>query len=177
LFILHRDRSLFLLHQHFFLTCFIISSFSHLKRLKMKKQVYGAVAGGATLFLTGYLIYVIIFNGGPAFVNGDGAASASRSATMYPVIILMEIVYGLLLTFILARQSGASTVMNGVIVGAWIGLLLGTTMGMWSYATTTMITINGIFYYAATFAIRFAIAGGVITWVLSKVKDTPKAAA
>lgn len=137
----------------------------------MKKQILGALAGGAALFFTGYLIYVVIFQNDPSFINGEGAAAGARNPPMYPVIIIMEIFYGLLLTLLFSKWAGISTFKGGFTGGAWVGLLIGLTFGMWMYGVTTLANVNGIFYYAITFAVRFAVAGGVIGWVLGKVKD------
>ncbi|MCF8247043.1 MAG: hypothetical protein K9J37_18970 [Saprospiraceae bacterium] len=137
----------------------------------MKKQILGALAGGAALFITGYLIYIIIFQNDPSFIDGEGAAAGARNPPLFPVIILMEIGYGLLMTLIFSKWANISTFKGGLWPGAWLGFLIGMTFGMWMYGVTTLANVNGIFYYALTFAVRFAVAGGAIGWVLGKVKD------
>lgn len=136
----------------------------------MKKHLLGALAGGATLFLTGYLIYVLLLPN-PSFAMGEGAQACMRTAFNYPMIVLMEICYGLLLTLIFNKWAGITSFNGGLSAGAWIGFLLGLTFGLWEFSVTTMTTAGGIFYEAITFAVRFALAGGVVGWLLGKVKD------
>ena len=136
----------------------------------MKKYLFGSVAGGATLLITGFIIYIIIFQDSPTFIYGEGADACTREL-IFPVIALMELFYGLLLTMIFSKWASISTFKGGLSAGGWIGVLIGLTFGMWMFATTTLINAGGIAYYAITIGVRFALAGGVVGWVLGKVRE------
>ena len=113
----------------------------------MKKNILGALVGGLTLFGTGAIIYLLLFPQ-PAYLIEKGVDSCLREQEVIPLIITMEIIFGLLLTIIFNRWAGITNPQSGLAAGAGIGLLLGLTIGMWEYSTTTIFTVYVIPFYA-----------------------------
>ena len=132
----------------------------------MKNKVLAVIGGTIALFGLGYLIYVIIF-GDATFMLGSGAEAASKDLNI-GVIILMEALYALLLTIIFSKWAQIKTFSTGAKAGFIIGLLVGLCGSLELYATTTLTTAEGIAYSGITWAIRWAVAGGVIGWLLGR---------
>lgn len=130
-----------------------------------KKIILATLAGGATLFALGFLIYVLAF-GDATFYKAEGAAAIEKNPIEFWAIILMELLYGLLLTLVFSRWAGIKTFAGGLKAGAWIGFLIGTCIGLEIFATANWILLSGVVFNALTFAVRFAIAGGVVGLVL-----------
>jgi hypothetical protein len=83
-----------------------------------------------------------------------------------PTIILMELVYGLLLTIILIWK-GSGNFSSGLSAGALVGLLIGFTFGLDLFSTTDLVNFNYVLFSAVTYAVRYGLAGGVIARVIS----------
>ena len=132
----------------------------------MKNNVLAVLGGTVALFGLGYLIYVVIF-GDATFMQGSGAEAASKDLN-FPVIIGMEVLYAVLLTIIFSKWANIKTFATGAKAGFIIGLLVGLCGSMELYATTTLVSTEGVAYSAVTWAVRWAVAGGVIGWLLGR---------
>ena len=91
--------------------------------MNTQKILIAAVAGAATLFATGYVIYILIF--GDSTIGMEQAAEGVFSGTFnFSGIIVMELLYGLLLSVTLnwKHTNGFS---SGLIPGGLIGALVG----------------------------------------------------
>ena len=135
------------------------------------KTLLAALAGGLTLFALGYLIYMVIF-GNADFYMAPGEKAGMRADLVLWPIILMEILYGLLLAITFGRLAGISTFSGGLKAGAVIGLLLGACVGLDYFATTAFYSLTVVLFWGITYAIRFAVAGGVAGMVLGSGKGS-----
>jgi hypothetical protein len=135
----------------------------------MKRYLIGTLAGGASLFLVGYLIYVVLIPN-PKFANGPEAALAVRAAPYLPPIIVAELVFGFLLTRALTKSGAMGNVGSAIKTGALIGGLIALASSLLTYGTTGLNTAEGVLYEAVTWAVRWAIAGAVISMVVGKEK-------
>ncbi len=133
----------------------------------MKNKIIAVLGGTVVLFGLGYLIYVVLF-GEAEFLMTDGIKAAGREEHLFPYIILMEILYATLITIIFSKWAQIKTFSTGAKAGLIIGLLLGACFGLDLFATTTLLTGTGVVFWAITFAIRYAFAGGVIGWLLGR---------
>ncbi len=137
--------------------------------MNTQQTLLGTLAGALGLFVSGYLIYVVLFHESmPLFSDGDGAASVARDAVDFPLIILMEVIFGFLLTYIFGRWAGIKTVAGGAKAGALLGLLIGLATGLLIHAQSTLTSLSGVAFGAVTYAIRFGIAGALVGWVLGR---------
>lgn len=134
--------------------------------MDFKQIAGGAIVGAITLFGLGFLMYEIMGGGAQLF---DGSADGLRSEVLKGPIFLIDLATALLVTVIYNRWAGIKTFAAGAKNGLWIGALLGVIVQLDFYACTEVAPLNTVFFYAATHALRMAIAGGVIAWVLGKL--------
>lgn len=134
--------------------------------MNIQKTIFGTIAGFVGLFGLGYLIYIVLLSGMNASIATADAEGVMRE--YFPGIIAFEVLFALLVTMIFQKWAGIKTFNGGLKAGAWIGLLIGLCVSLWMYSTTTLVTGDIIWWYALTFAIRFAVAGGLIGWVLGR---------
>lgn len=132
----------------------------------MKNQILAIIGGTIALFGLGYLIYMVLFVDA-TFQLGPGAKEASTELNV-PFIILMEALYALLLTIIFSKWAQIKTFSAGAKAGLIIGLIIGAAVNLELFATTNLTTMAGIAYGSLTFGIRYAVAGGVIGWLLGR---------
>jgi len=134
--------------------------------MNAQKILIAAVAGGITLFATGYIIYVLIF-GASSIGLTDGASSVllPSDQVKFSGIIAMELLYGLLIAATL-NWKGGSGFGSGLIPGALLGLLIGFTFGLDLYSTTHLVDFNYVIFSGLTYGVRFCLAGGVVALVL-----------
>ena len=131
----------------------------------MKNKILAILGGTVALFGLGYLIYVIL---GYNALNGPGVESIIGELNL-PAIILMEVLYATLLTIIFSRWAQIKTFITGAQAGFIIGLFLGALPTLELFSTTTGLTdLTGVLTAAVTFGVRFAVAGGVIGWLLGR---------
>ena len=130
----------------------------------MKNKIIAVLGGTVVLFGLGYLIYVVLF-GDADFQMTESAKLVARDEPQFPFIILMEILYATLMTIIFSKWAQIKTFSTGAKAGLVIGLLIGLCFGLDLFATTTLVTGTGVAFWAVTYAIRYAIAGGVIAWL------------
>lgn len=136
----------------------------------MKKLLIGTLAGGLTLFLLGYVIYVVAMPN-PEFAHGPAAAAANRETPDIAHIIIGELLFGFLLTYILHTWAAISTPAAGAKAGALLGGVIALAFSLLMFGTTNIITIQGCLYEAVTWVVRWAVAGAVVALVLSKVRE------
>ena len=132
--------------------------------MNVQKTILATLAGFVGLFGLGLLIYVVLFQ--PVQFTTDAAQGATRE--FFAGIIAFEIIYALLVTIIFQKWAGITTFNGGLKAGALIGLLLGLCLGLWLFSTTTLFDHNIVWWHGLTWAIRFAVAGGLIGWVLGR---------
>ena len=134
--------------------------------MKVEKILIAAVAGGVTLFATGYIIYELIFAN--ASIGMEPAAEGVLGVKLdLSGIIVMELLFGLLLAVTL-NWKGTNGFSSGLIPGGLIGVIIGITINLYLLSTTDLINFNSVIYDGITFLIRFAIAGGVVALIYGK---------
>ncbi len=134
--------------------------------MDVKQISAGTITGAITLFGLGFLMFELMGGGAQLF---DGSAAGLRGEVLKVPIFLIDVATALLVTIVYNRWAGIKTFAAGAKNGLWIGLLLGAIVQLDFYACTEVSTLNSVFFYMATHAVRTAIAGGVIGWVLGKL--------
>ena len=131
----------------------------------MKNNVMAVLGGTVALFGLGYLIYVVL---GYHAMNGPGVEAIASELNL-PMIILMEVLYATLITMIFSKWAQIKTFGTGAKAGLMIGLFLGGLPALELFSTTTdLIDLTGVVIGAVTFGVRFAVAGGVIGYLLGR---------
>ena len=145
-----------------------------LNQLKMniKQFSLGALAGAVTLFILGFLLYVVLL---PDFMEANmGSATGvmrSDTETIMPLIFLGQLFTACLLTYVYLRWAGISTFVTGLKAGLVIGIFMTLGYNLVSYATTNIANLTMALVDAVLYAIVLGIAGGVIGLVLGKLKN------
>jgi len=135
----------------------------------MKRYLVGTFVGGACLFLVGFLIYVVLLPN-PKFADGSAAAAANKAAPNLPPIIVAELLFGYLLTRALIKSGAIGNAGSAAKTGALIGGLIALAYSLLLLGTTEVITLPGALYEAATWAVRWGIAGAVVSMVAGREK-------
>ncbi len=133
--------------------------------MNVQKIFIASAAGAATLFASGYIIYVLLFGNSPiGLEESANEVMLAASETRFSSIIVMELLYGLLLAATL-NWKGTKGFSAGIIPGALIGSLIGFTFGLDLLSTTSLVNFNYVIFAGVTYAIRYGLAGGVIALV------------
>jgi len=133
--------------------------------MNVQKILIAAVAGAATLFACGIIIYVLIF--GDSTIGFEPSAEGIFSDPNFSGIIAMELLYGLLLAVTL-NWKGTNGFSSGLIPGALLGALIGFTFGLDLFSTTNLVNFNYVIYSGLTYLVRYALAGGAVALVYGK---------
>lgn len=139
--------------------------------MNVQKILIAAVAGAATLFACGYIIYVLLF--GNSTIGLEASAEGvmlAAAETRFSGIIVMELLYGLLLAVTL-YWKGTNGFASGLIPGALLGAIIGLTFGLDLFSTTNLVNFNYVIFAGITYAIRYSLAGGVIALVFGKPSE------
>ena len=130
----------------------------------MKNKILAIIGGTVALFGLGYLIYVVL---------GFNAHNSALSETVFtkldlPFIILMEVLYATLLTVIFSKWTEIKSFSSGAQAGLLIGAFIGACSTLELFATSELLELGGVVMAAITFGIRFAVAGGIVGYVLGR---------
>lgn len=136
--------------------------------MNYKAITLAALAGAATLFVMGYLVYGI---GGVANYMFDGPGSSSmKTDPSMGVIGLLELSTALLISIVYSHWATIKTFMTGAKNGLWMGALLALIVMLDYFAMTDVTSVQGVLIYMVTHALVVGLAAGVIGLVLGKVK-------
>ncbi|TDI72158.1 MAG: hypothetical protein E2O85_01040 [Bacteroidetes bacterium] len=125
-----------------------------------KKFLLSVLAGVVTLFVLGGLIYGLALG---SFVL-ENTPFMSTEPTLWSMV-LSQLVMGGFIAYIYGKWASISTFAGGAKAGALIGLFLGVGLGFDLYSMTSM-TLTFVLVDTVLWAIRFAIAGGAVGYVL-----------
>jgi hypothetical protein len=135
--------------------------------MSAKRFLAAALAGGITLFLLGYLFYVVLLEG--FFASHSGTATgAVREAPLIWAIFVGELALAALVTIIFGRWATISTAVGGLKAGAVIGLLLGINYGLVMFGTTNTTDLIAAAVDVVVTAVRVGICGAVIGAILGR---------
>ena len=132
----------------------------------MKRNIIATVAGGVTLFILGGLIYGVLLAGFYE-ANLGSATGVARAVPIWWATMVGELGFAALLTYVF-RRGGVATASAGLRVGAIFGLLFGLAMSFNLYGVTNWSNITVAFAEPFVTAVRVALAGALIGWVLGK---------
>lgn len=134
----------------------------------IKKIVLSTLAGAVTLFLLGGLIFGVLLAAPMAEFMKAFEACAHPVPPMQ-FIVFANITMALLLSLILNKLA-VSTFIGGLKAALWIIFLIIFWFDMWMFATFSGMTVQMMLFDILGNTIIGTLAGGVIGWVLGKVK-------
>ncbi len=138
--------------------------------MNTKRLSIGTVVGAVALYLLGMLIWQVLF-AGFFDANSGSAVGVDKEAPIVWALIVGVLFYAALVTLALESRSGAKTLVDGVKVGAVVGVLLWGTADFTLFGVTNISTLAGTCADTLLEGVRGGIAGGVIAFVLGKVGD------
>jgi len=133
-----------------------------------KKVALATLAGFVTLFILGYLVYEVLMKGSMAEMQAAAGACMSTEPA-YAYIIVATLVQSLLISLVLYKFN-ATTFQSGLMNSAWVVLLICLWYDIWFLTSMPWFTNNMAIMDVVMNTVQSAIAGGVIGWVLGKVK-------
>jgi hypothetical protein len=128
-----------------------------------QRTALAALAGGVTLFVLGYVCYVLLLGD---FFAGQGAAGLAQPILW--AIFLGELALAVLVTYVFNQWATISTFAGGFKAGAVLGALLGLNYGLVQFGAMGAITLTGAAVDTVVTLVRVGIAGGVIGLVLGR---------
>ncbi len=134
----------------------------------IKKILLSTLAGAVALFLLGGLIFGVLLAAPMAEFMKAFEACAHPVPPMQ-FIVFANIAMALLLSLILSKL-GISTFTGGLKAAAWIVFLIILWFDMWMFATFSGMTVQMLLFDIIGNTTIGTLAGGVIGWILGKVK-------
>lgn len=132
--------------------------------MDMKRLVTGGIVGGLTMFVMGYLFYMVLLTD---FFATNATSEVGREALVFWAIILGEILMG---TLIMAacEWSGSRGWQACAKTGALVGLLAWGAANLIMYGAYEIYTLTGHIADIAVTMVRAGVAGAVIGMVVAK---------
>lgn len=137
--------------------------------MDLKKFSLGTLAGGVAFFIIGFLVYGLALADFMASNAGTATGVAKEPMEMW-ALILGNLGYGALLTYIFLQWASISTFATGAKAGAIIGFLVALYFDFLTYSMMNIITMTGVVVDIIVFTVVSALVGGVVGLVLGKVK-------
>jgi hypothetical protein len=133
-----------------------------------KRSVLAAIGGAATLFLLGGLIFGLLLKSYMEKIMQSMGDCGNPNPSMLN-IFGANLVLAILLTLIL-NQREVKTFGAGIKNAAWIGTLIMLWFDQWMFASFQFMTMNLFLFDFVSNTILITLGGGVIGWILGKVK-------
>ena len=143
-----------------------------------KPLVIGTAVGGATVFVTGSLLFAL-----PPISDFYLYAMTSGSATGVPresplmwAAFLGALSYGALVTLAIGSRTGPMSVSSGIRTGAVVGFLLWFTADFMLFGVSNVGSLTSAMLDPLLELVPGALAGGVVAGVLgnTRVVEIPK---
>lgn len=137
--------------------------------MNAKRFAIGTLVGGVALFLLGFLLYGILL--AKFFEANTGSATGvSKEAMEMWALALGNLAYAALLVYVFENWASISSFAGGLRAGLIIGLLVSLSYDLIMYGTTNIMNLTGVAGDVVVYAIMTGLAGGIIGWVLGRIK-------
>jgi hypothetical protein len=138
----------------------------------MKKILWGTLAGGIFSFFFGWLLYAVVLSGPMESLQGEGMAAITLPDNQmnWLFLIISNLLWGLMLSYIFVTWASISTWKGGLKAGAIICFLIAATYDTSFYSMTTLYTLGGMFFDILVTTVYGAVIGSFIGWIIGKVK-------
>ena len=131
------------------------------------KFLLGTLVGGITFFILGYLIYMLAL--GSFFeAHHIGPSGVSKDPPDFLFLILGNLAYGALISYVFAKWAGIKTAATGAQAGAMIGLFVGMTWDFIQYAVSNIMDLTGTIVDVIVYVAISAIVGAAVGWFLRR---------
>jgi len=141
------------------------------------RVIVATIAGGAALFLLGFLIYGLLLEGWmkSQMVEYKGIMNETPN---FATLIIANIVWALLVALIFDRWASISTFAGGLVGGAMISFLMILYYDLMNVSFMNLFTgFTAVFVDVIAFTIIGALAGGVVAAILGMMNKAATAEA
>ncbi len=138
--------------------------------MNVKQFSISALAGGVSLFLLGYLIYVVAMPGYYESNAGSATGVMKEDPSTMPIIFLGQLCLASLITLIYLKWAGIKTFGTGLKSGLLIGILLTLSTNLVMFSTTNIMNFQAAIVDSIVWTIAIGITGGVIGLLLGRIK-------
>ena len=128
------------------------------------KLLIGTLAGFAAYFLSGFVLYTMVF--ASALESAMPNMKAAQTEPNMVAIVVANLAAGFLLAWIFERWASIRTLTSGAMAGGIIGFLIALSYDCMFLGTTNLMTWNGVLLDSVVYAIGSAIAGAAVGWAL-----------
>ncbi len=136
--------------------------------MNMKRFIVGTVVGGVALYILGYVIWDILLADFYA-ANAGSATGVSKDPQVLWAVCVGTLAYAALITLAIGTRSESASIVDGVKIGAVVGLLLWLTVDMIFFGITNMSTITIALVDPLLELVRAGVGGAVIAAVIGKM--------
>ncbi len=135
--------------------------------MKTNKILIAGIAGGATFFILGWLIYGMILS---SYMQSQSNPAIMRpmSEMKWWALIISNLAQGFLFA-IVYDWSNVKTLSSGAGKGAILGLILAIAMDLGLYSMYTMFSgLSPVVIDAVASVVMFTVTGAVVGWIYSR---------
>ena len=132
-----------------------------------KKIAIGTLVGFVVLYALGFAFWQVLFT--DFFAANEGSATGvDRETPILWAMILGTLFYAKAISLALDSR-GSTSLMDGAMVGATVGILLWGTVDFILFGLTNLNTLTGAIADIVLEGVRAGIAGAVVAFVGSKM--------
>ena len=132
-----------------------------------KRFVIGTLAGGITMYLVAYLIWVLTLADFFA-ANAGSATGVARETDLVWAVVLGTLSLAALVTLAVGRRDGSATIGDGLKIGAIVGFLVWFGVDFIHYGITNVSNLTATIVDPLLEIVRTGIGGAVIAAVLGR---------
>jgi hypothetical protein len=136
--------------------------------MDVKRLLVGTIAGGVALYVTGYLMFIVIFGNFYA-ANVGSATGVDRSIQIQWAEALASLAYAGLITFAMGNRSDVMSLGVGARIGAIVGFLLWLTADFVFYGATNIANLTRTIVDPLLEFVHGGIGGAVIAAALGRI--------
>ena len=133
-----------------------------------KRFVIGTLAGGIVMYLVGYLIWGLLLADFFA-ANAGSATGVARETRLIWAVVLGTFSLAALVTLAVGSQAGASTILDGLKIGAIVGFLVWFGVDFMDYGIRNVSNLTATIVDPLLEIVRTGIGGAVIAAVLGRL--------
>lgn len=136
-----------------------------------KKLLMGTISGGIAYFFLGWIVYGMLLMDTMAAYSNPASMRAPADMVWW-AMIAGNLAYAAFFSYCFLRFGNVSTFGSGAMSGAVLALLIGLSVDLMMYSTSTMMNDpTGIVIDVAASTFMGAIVGGIIGAVLGMGKS------
>lgn len=130
------------------------------------KLFYGTIAGAASNFVLGFVLYAVLFSD-----FFQPVACISKTPVELWAILVSSITWALLLSLIIQHIPTFHSMRGGLIVGSVVGLLATATVDFSMYSMYTILDYGSLLIDLILSFLANGITGGIIGLIYGSRKD------